>query len=717
MAKPVTNGMHVQARCKGSVRWHQGELYGQGSDDYGKLTYDVLFSDGDRDRQVPFNHVQFMPRSSSSRGAASTIFTTGMGVEARCRGGMRWYKGQICGQGEDGMGKTNYDILFTDGDRDRAVPQKSVRSRSSETHKPSPSLKRKASSKTRVSANNADEEFATTIAASLMEQHAEEIVGSKKRRGSHVGHPRGTKKKRKDNMVGIAACPGGRTGPGSEAPEEDEMIKQQREKGNRKAKRKGKESSKGKQASKASTEYDQNSENLRDRRSKRRANVPARFSDLPSSTELTRTMRVFGCSSAELSDCGSSNSGSSNHHSSSSSNSSATSVVSTANTSPAGYATDESDESAIDLDIDIHSEKSMDESVDESVEDDLASLEVENDYKQLDEFMQFNVTFDNPFDTFDSRFANEGEDDKEEEDVVPIVVEKNMDAGDRAETAIDLVDTEREQEEAEVEEEAEEEERQEEGQAQDMAMDAIEEFTLKHSESIPQPIRLCSVPTRVHDPLPPMSIATPILMVPAQPTFTPTSAEKNVVDLSSHKTRFERGDLQRLQAELMSPSSSAIKIDWEVLDVEDCNVLESSPGMIKLLFFLVTEVAAAQSQKRKIRSVVLDTIGADAGQITQIGSQRERIKRISHLLSLGRQELEAIGGSFSPSVSAAVCEAAHFQTLQQEFIHLYAVFKPAQISQLVGWMKSNPIFVTQLAELSLSCLVGDMPQKADASES
>ena len=115
-------GDKVEARCKGSKKHYAGKIFMDNRDG----TYDVKFDDGDRDRAVPEASIKTAAGAGSDsddRRKPAAKLRTGDKVEARCKGSKKHYAGKIYADNRDGT----YDVKFDDGDRDRAVPEGSVK--------------------------------------------------------------------------------------------------------------------------------------------------------------------------------------------------------------------------------------------------------------------------------------------------------------------------------------------------------------------------------------------------------------------------------------------------------------------------------------------------------------------------------------------------------------------------------------------------------------
>ena len=138
-------GQQVQAKCKGSRQYYDGKIKAHNRDG----TYDVQFDDGDRDRRCPQKDIkQLEDRESSDTGAK---FKVGSKVEARCKGSRKYFLGKIKAINGDGT----YDIVFDDGDRDRSVNDKSIKSLASDTST-NKNIKRKSRSKSEDESKDMD---------------------------------------------------------------------------------------------------------------------------------------------------------------------------------------------------------------------------------------------------------------------------------------------------------------------------------------------------------------------------------------------------------------------------------------------------------------------------------------------------------------------------------------------------------------------------------
>ena len=121
-------GDKVEARYGGKSKWYKGKISLVRSDG----TYDVLYEDGDKERNVKKSLIR---RVGSTGGARSSFggrsddddgdskFERGDKVEARYGGKSKWYKGKVSLAHSDGT----YDILYEDGDKERKVKANLIR--------------------------------------------------------------------------------------------------------------------------------------------------------------------------------------------------------------------------------------------------------------------------------------------------------------------------------------------------------------------------------------------------------------------------------------------------------------------------------------------------------------------------------------------------------------------------------------------------------------
>lgn len=127
-------GDEVEARLGGRARWFRATVERKNKDG----TYHLLYSDGQEERMVeeelirrgnPKADARNSKREDSDEIACERVssvdsltsngsrYRVGDKVEARFRGGSRWFKGTIDGENPDGT----FRLLYADGDRERAV--------------------------------------------------------------------------------------------------------------------------------------------------------------------------------------------------------------------------------------------------------------------------------------------------------------------------------------------------------------------------------------------------------------------------------------------------------------------------------------------------------------------------------------------------------------------------------------------------------------------
>jgi hypothetical protein len=111
----LEEGMKVEVNYKGKGKWFKGKIKREHSDG----TFDIEYDDGDRETYVEKQNVRPRDGAESSNGGKPR---EGDKVKASCKGSTRKYPGTIHADNYDGT----FDIKFDDGDRDRAVPERSV---------------------------------------------------------------------------------------------------------------------------------------------------------------------------------------------------------------------------------------------------------------------------------------------------------------------------------------------------------------------------------------------------------------------------------------------------------------------------------------------------------------------------------------------------------------------------------------------------------------
>jgi hypothetical protein len=115
-------GERIEAQFKGGSKWFSGVISAVNRNG----TYDIKYSDGDTEFDVSASKIRSLDDerpSSPSRDSRPAKLYEGDDVEARFKGGSKWYKGRITGVNRDG----SYDIRYADGDSERDVPSDFVR--------------------------------------------------------------------------------------------------------------------------------------------------------------------------------------------------------------------------------------------------------------------------------------------------------------------------------------------------------------------------------------------------------------------------------------------------------------------------------------------------------------------------------------------------------------------------------------------------------------
>lgn len=122
-------GQRVQARFKGRSKYYPAKVTKVHKDG----TYNLAYDDGDREQRVPGSYIKEAMSSPSnpaddsadmSDGSQSADFRTGDTIEARYKGGSKYFKGKIKRVHPGGQ---HYDILYDDGDRESRVSKHLIR--------------------------------------------------------------------------------------------------------------------------------------------------------------------------------------------------------------------------------------------------------------------------------------------------------------------------------------------------------------------------------------------------------------------------------------------------------------------------------------------------------------------------------------------------------------------------------------------------------------
>ena len=130
----LSKGDRVEAKLKGWTKYYKGKITRENRDG----TYDILFDDGDRKRDVPSSLIRSLRiernlRQDDDRKVVDDDVSLSKGdrVEAKLKGWTKYYKGKITRENRDGT----YDILFDDGERKSKVDAKLIKSLEKKTKK------------------------------------------------------------------------------------------------------------------------------------------------------------------------------------------------------------------------------------------------------------------------------------------------------------------------------------------------------------------------------------------------------------------------------------------------------------------------------------------------------------------------------------------------------------------------------------------------------
>jgi len=119
-ADAFEEGDKVEARFRGGTKWFQGRIKRVNRNG----SYDIRYEDGDTEESVDASMIR-RPRSSAGddKKVKVEVFEEGDKVEARFRGGTKWFAGRIKRVGRNG----SYDIRYEDGDTEEGVDASMVR--------------------------------------------------------------------------------------------------------------------------------------------------------------------------------------------------------------------------------------------------------------------------------------------------------------------------------------------------------------------------------------------------------------------------------------------------------------------------------------------------------------------------------------------------------------------------------------------------------------
>merc|ERR1719230_1339396 len=122
----------VEADFKGRGKWFKGEITSvEGPDRFGDSTFSIRYEDGDRESGVIERMIRKRggsnddrPRSPSRSGGGERL-RPGDKIEAKYRGGSRWFSGEVVRERADG----SYDVRYDDGDSESGVRAEDIRSK------------------------------------------------------------------------------------------------------------------------------------------------------------------------------------------------------------------------------------------------------------------------------------------------------------------------------------------------------------------------------------------------------------------------------------------------------------------------------------------------------------------------------------------------------------------------------------------------------------
>ncbi|GMI52396.1 hypothetical protein ScalyP_jg10900, partial [Parmales sp. scaly parma] len=109
-AESFSRGDKVEARYKGKSKYYEGKIARDNRDG----TYDIDYNDGEKEKDVKANLIKSKPSSQS--------LSRGDKVEARYRGGQKYYKGVVAKENRDGTFDVNYD----DGEKEAGVEKRLI---------------------------------------------------------------------------------------------------------------------------------------------------------------------------------------------------------------------------------------------------------------------------------------------------------------------------------------------------------------------------------------------------------------------------------------------------------------------------------------------------------------------------------------------------------------------------------------------------------------
>jgi hypothetical protein len=108
-------GDKVEAKYRGGSRYYKGKITRKRLNG----TFDILYDDGEKEMGVS----EEMVRAVGGSSGGGDGFTEGDKIEAKYRGGSRYYKGKITRERQNGT----FDILYDDGEKEMGVDAALIR--------------------------------------------------------------------------------------------------------------------------------------------------------------------------------------------------------------------------------------------------------------------------------------------------------------------------------------------------------------------------------------------------------------------------------------------------------------------------------------------------------------------------------------------------------------------------------------------------------------
>jgi hypothetical protein len=119
---PLQSGDKIQAEYRGKGRWYDGMVKSYEKENN---TYTILYDDGDEEKGVLAARVRLIQKK-----LPEPMFFSGNKIEALYYNGKTWYKGEVKGPGVyvDAKQSYVYDITYSDGEGEKGVLEKNIRS-------------------------------------------------------------------------------------------------------------------------------------------------------------------------------------------------------------------------------------------------------------------------------------------------------------------------------------------------------------------------------------------------------------------------------------------------------------------------------------------------------------------------------------------------------------------------------------------------------------